>query len=134
MVTKLYIDVESYSDVDITKSGHQRYARDPSTKLLLLAWALNDGPVEVVDVAHGEAIPDRLMVLFTNPAIEKWAHNAAFERAILEFVAGIPCPPEQWRCTMVHASSLGLPASLGKLATEILKDPGIRVYLSHFGL
>ncbi|MEI6415390.1 MAG: DNA polymerase, partial [Pseudomonadota bacterium] len=121
-MTKLYIDVETYSDVDIIKAGHQRYARDPSTRLLLLAWALDDSPVKVVDVAHGETIPDHLMAMFADSAVEKWAHNAAFERAILEFVAGIPCPPEQWRCTMVHASSLGLPSSLGKLALEILKD------------
>ncbi|CAK0780965.1 DNA polymerase bacteriophage-type [Gammaproteobacteria bacterium] len=115
----LHLDVETASVADLPEVGAYRYAMDSSTHVLLLSYAVDDGGVETIDLKHGEALPASLLSLLSDPGVLKWAHNAEFERAILENVLRIPCPPEQWRCTAVWARYLGLPASLGDLAAEL---------------
>jgi DNA polymerase len=118
-VKRLFVDLESYSDAPIAEVGAYRYAQDPSTRVLLFGCAWDDGPVDLTDLAHGERLPADVRQALTDPAVQKWAHNAAFERAILEHVLEISCDPAQWRCTMVWAQTLSLPAGLAELAKEL---------------
>ena len=114
----LHIDLETYSDADLPKVGAYRYAQDPSTRVLLLAYSYGDS-VHLLDLAHGDELPDQLRRDLADPNVQKWAHNANFERAVISNVLGIPCPPEQWRCSMAWAMSLSLPGGLGSLSTVL---------------
>lgn len=108
----LAIDVETYSSVDITKAGAYKYAESPDFEILLFAYAFNDEPVEIIDIAQGEVLPERVIKALCNPNVVKTAFNANFERnAIFQFY-GMPAPPEQWQCTMIKALTIGLPGSL----------------------
>jgi DNA polymerase len=111
-ITKLTIDIETYSEADLKKVGVYRYVTDPSFEILMMAFALDDDETEIVDLAQGEEIPEWLMKALVNPEILKIAHNANFERTCLQQELGVPMPPEQWYCTAVRASTLGLPRSL----------------------
>lgn len=110
----LHIDLETYSEADLPKTGAYYYARHPSTRILLLAYSYGDDP-QIIDLEHGEQIPSELLFDLTDPAVIKWAHNANFERCLLMGVLGLDCPPEQWRCTAVWGRSLSLPAGLDSL-------------------
>lgn len=122
-MTDLHIDLETYSEVNLSQVGQHYYARHASTRVLLLAYAFDDEPLALIDLKHGEVLPERLVEALTDPSVTKWAHNASFERALIANVLGIPCAPEQWRCTMVWAMSLSLPGGLGSLS-ETLKLGG----------
>lgn len=113
MADSLFLDFETRSRVDIKKAGGSRYARDPSTKALMLAYAFNGEPVEQVVFAEGQKAPARLREALRDPEVIKRAWNAAFEIRIFRHVLGLDIPLEQWRCTMVHAMTLSLPSSLG---------------------
>lgn len=115
----LHLDFETFSAVDLRKAGTYRYAMDRSTRALLLSFGFNNEPVECVDLYHREPLPRRLLEMLLDPAVQKWAHNASFERAIFQYVLGIDCPPEQWRCTAVWARALALPAHLDALAKVV---------------
>lgn len=109
----LGIDIETYSTVDLTRSTVYRYSEDPSFEVLLFGYAIDDGPVTVVDVTR-DGIPQDIVTMLTSPDVVKQAYNANFERVCLSRALGMKdfLPPEQWRCTMVHALSCGLPRSL----------------------
>lgn len=115
----LHIDIEVFSEADLPRVGVHRYARDPSTRVLCIAWALGDAAVQVVDLHHGEALPQRLVDALADGRVEKWAHNAQFERAVLSQAWIDPGPASAWRCTMVGAMSLGLPGGLDDAAREL---------------
>lgn len=115
----LHIDLETYSEAPLPKVGAYRYAQDPTTRVLLMAYSYGGDP-ELVDFERGDSLPARLVADLTDPGVIKWAHNASFERAVISNVLGIQCAPEQWRCTMVWAMSLSLPGGLGSLS-EVLK-------------
>lgn len=110
-VRKLHIDLETYSDVDIGKVGLYRYADSRAFEILLIAYAIDDGPVTVIDLTQ-EDMPKWLVMALTDISYLKVAHNAAFERVCLSKYLGVRLQPDQWECTMVHAMMLGLPASL----------------------
>lgn len=127
---KLMIDLETKSDVDITKAGVYRYADSPYFDILLFAYSVDDAPVKVVDLACGEQLPEEILNALTDDRIQKHAFNASFERVCLSvwlrrnypecFISyGLPedacgnyLSPKAWRCTMVAAAYLGLPLSL----------------------
>lgn len=113
----LNIDIETYSDEDLTKVGVYKYADSPNFEILLFAYSVDDGPVECEDLTISE-IPDDLVGALTDKNVLKIAFNAQFERVCLSKYLGVPyfLDPAQWRCTMVHANELGLPASLGQCA------------------
>ncbi|MGG5338087.1 DNA polymerase [Enterococcus pernyi] len=113
----LNIDIETYSDEDLTKVGVYKYADSPNFEILLFAYSVDDGPVECEDLTISE-IPDDLVGALTDKNVLKIAFNAQFERVCLSKYLGVPyfLDPVQWRCTMVHANELGLPASLGQCA------------------
>lgn len=111
----LSIDIETYSTVDLSRSTVYRYSEDPSFEILLFGYSINDGPVTVIDVTR-EPIPDELISMLTDPDVIKCAYNANFERVCLSRYVFKDTErflrPEEWRCTMVHALSCGLPRSL----------------------
>lgn len=109
---RLYIDLETYSSVDLPKHGVYRYAASDDFEILLLSYAYDDEPVQLIDLACGEEIPASLIHDLTDPALIKEAYNANFERTCLAHGLGCPMPPEQWRDTMIAAQYCGLPRSL----------------------
>lgn len=112
----LSIDIETYSSIDLRKSGVYRYTESPDFNVLMIAFAYG------TDVRIETEITLELMDALTNPAIIKSAYNANFERVCLSKMLGIELPPEQWRCTMVHALELGLPGSLDEVAKALGVD------------
>lgn len=119
----LAIDVETYSEVDIAKAGAYRYCNDSSFEILLFAYAFDDEPVQIVDLANDEDIPEEVREALMDPNVLKTAFNANFERnAISNDFVMIDCPPEQWDCTMIRALRLGLPGSLDMVG-KALKFP-----------
>lgn len=108
----LSIDIESYSDVDLSKCGVYKYASSPAFEILLFGYAVDGGDVRVVDLACGEQIPDEIIYALSDASVTKWAFNAMFERVCLSNFLGEWLEPEGWHCTMVWAATLGLPLSL----------------------
>jgi len=124
MSRRVYIDFESRSKVDIWESGAYRYAEDPTTEILCLAWAIDDAPVR--GVLYGKelraAIPE-LNKLIAEGA-EFHAHNAFFERCIWRFkltpaYGALPIPIKQWRCTAAKGASHALPRRLEHMAQAL---------------
>ena len=108
----LSIDIESYSDVDLSKCGVYKYASSPAFEILLFGYAVDGGDVRVVDLACGEQIPEDVISALSDTSVTKWAFNAMFERVCLSNFLGEWLEPEGWHCTMVWAATLGLPLSL----------------------
>lgn len=108
----LHIDIETYSCEDIKKTGLYKYIQSPSFEVLLFAYAYDNNPIDVIDLAQGEKIPESVLRDLQDPKIIKMAHNAAFEWYALSKYTGTALPIEQWQCTMVHALYCGYPASL----------------------
>lgn len=108
----LSIDIETYSDVDLSKCGVYKYASSPAFEVLLFGYAADGGDVRVVDLACGEQIPEEVISALSDTSVPKWAFNAMFERVCLSNFLGEWLEPEGWHCTMVWASTLGLPRSL----------------------
>ena len=107
----LSIDIETKSGIEIGKAGLYRYAQSPDFGILLFAYQMNEGPVEIIDLAQGEEIPRQVVEALQDPGITKHAYNAAFEWYCLN-TAGYRTPLEQWRCTMAHSLYCGYPAGL----------------------
>lgn len=116
---RLYIDTETYSPEDLKTSGAYKYIDSPGFELLLISYAFENGPVRVIDVVSGENIPEEFKHALTDPMIEKWAHNAVFERLVFRAI-GLPIPIEQLHCSLVKAAYCSLPLSLEQLS-EVLK-------------
>ena len=108
----LSIDIETYSDVDLSKCGVYKYASSSAFEVLLFGYAADGGDVRVVDLACGEQIPDEIISALSDASVTKWAFNAMFERVCLSNFLGEWLEPEGWHCTMVWAATLGLPLSL----------------------
>lgn len=112
----LSIDIETYSSAEIGKCGVYRYSEAPDFEILLLGYSLDGAPVQVVDLACGEALPVEISSALTDPEVVKWAFNAQFERVCLSRYLGLPAgtylDPAQWRCSMIWSAYLGLPLSL----------------------
>lgn len=115
------IDLETFSDVDISKGGVYRYAESDNFEILLFAYAVDGGEVVVVDMAQGEKIPENIINAITDRNITKWAFNSQFERICLsmyfkkhrpELMQGNYLEPEGWRCSMIWCAYMGLPMSL----------------------
>ena len=108
----LSIDIETYSDVDLSKCGVYKYASSPAFEVLLFGYAADGGDVRVVDLACGEQIPEEMISALADTSVTKWAFNAMFERVCLSNFLGEWLEPEGWHCTMVWSATLGLPLSL----------------------
>lgn len=112
----LSIDIETYSDIPLQKTGVYRYCESPNYEILLFGYSIDSGPVQVVDLACGEHIPKEVLAALEDDSVIKWAFNAAFERVCLSRYLGYPTgeylAPESWHCSMVWAATMGLPLSL----------------------
>ncbi|WBW49444.1 DNA polymerase [Peptoniphilus equinus] len=117
---RLSIDLETYSSVDLGKSGVYKYAESEDFEILLFAYSIDDGEVEVIDLASGEKIPSEILSALRDEKVEKWAFNANFERVCLTRYLGERLKPQGWYCTMIWSAYLGLPLSLEKVG-EVLK-------------
>lgn len=126
----LSIDLETFSDVDLNKSGVYRYTESPAFEILLFGFARDNDPVTVLDLTAGDTVPKDVLDALTDETVTKWAFNASFERICLSaylrkyyperFVTySIPedsvrnyLDPASWRCSMIWSAYLGLPLSL----------------------
>lgn len=111
MAKNLFIDIETYSSVDIKESGAYKYIESPDFEILIVGYALDNGPVNIIDLAQGEEMPEEFEEALLDPECIKVAHNAVFERLSFKRV-GYNVPAEQWYCTSVKAAYCGLPLSL----------------------
>ena len=126
----LIMDIETFSSIDLSKCGVYKYAASPDFEILLFAYSIDYGPVQVVDLASGENIPNDVLAAIQDPAVVKHAYNAAFERVCLSFWLqpkdwyGIPkwLSPESWHCDMVRCAYLSLPLSLEKAGAVLKVD------------
>lgn len=127
------IDIETKSDKDISKCGVYAYTDTPYFDILLFAYSIDGQPVQVVDMANGEEIPENILVALVDENVIKRAFNVNFERVCLskylrknypqyfqsysisEDTVGDYLSPENWHCSMIHARTLGLPSSLAEV-------------------
>lgn len=119
MTRRLHIDIETYSGEPLADCGVYRYAEHPDFEVLLFAYAFDDAPVTVIDLATGATLPAPVLRALTDPTVVKVAHNAAFERTCLSRMLGKKLDPLQWECTMVQCARCGLPLSLGEAAKAL---------------
>ena len=130
MMKEMSIDLETYSDINITKCGAYKYAESEEFEILLFGVSVDGGPVTVYDLACGDTIPEDILAALSDENITKWAFNASFERICLsnwlkkhrpEYFTGYSIPedpagqyldPASWKCTMIWSAYMGLPLSL----------------------
>lgn len=119
----LSVDIETFSSVDLGKSGVYRYAESEDFEILLFGYSVNGSPVQVVDLACGENLPEEIRKAISDPTVMKWAFNAQFERICLSRFLGMPTgeylDPVSWHCTMIWSATLGLPMSLAGVGTVL---------------
>ena len=112
----LSIDIETYSDVPLQKTGVYRYVESPNFEILLFAYSVDSQPVQVIDLACGEQIPKEILLALEDENVIKWAFNATFERICLSRFLGYPTgeylKAESWHCSMIWSATMGLPLSL----------------------
>ena len=129
-IKTLSLDLETYSSIDLAKCGVYKYAESPDFEILLFAYSVNECPVQVVDVACGEEVPEEILAALTDDSVEKWAYNAQFERVCLSYWLrrnhpryfksyGVPedsvggyLDPASWKCSRIWGAYMGLPLSL----------------------
>ena len=118
----LSIDIETFSDIDLGKCGVYRYTDSPNFDILLFAYSIDEGPVQLVDLASGEEIPEEIVEAILSEDIIKTAFNANFERvALMRYLSRkldkeVYLHPSSWRCSEVQAAMLGLPLHLEGVA------------------
>ena len=112
----LSIDLETYSDQPLAKTGVYRYVESPDFEILLFAYSVDGGSVQQIDLACGENIPSEILSALEDETVTKWAFNANFERICLSRFLGYPTgnylEPDSWKCSMVWTAYMGLPLSL----------------------
>ena len=127
---EMSIDLETYSDIDIKKSGAYKYAESDNFEILLFGVSVDNSPVAVYDLAAGDEIPAEILTALSDENVTKWAFNASFERVCLSnwlrrhhpeyfytySIEGDPVrnylDPTSWKCTMIWSAYMGLPLSL----------------------
>ncbi|HEX5555321.1 MAG TPA: hypothetical protein VFX43_18930, partial [Chitinophagaceae bacterium] len=100
-MTTLGIDIETYSSNDLKTSGVYKYVEAEDFEILLFAYSVDGGPVQIVDLANGEILPREINFALTDPTILKTAFNAQFERICIARHFLKILRAEQWECTMV---------------------------------
>ena len=122
MIRTLNIDIETFSSVDIKKSGLYKYVQSPDFEILLFAYSVNGGPTQIVDLAQGEQIPGEIIAALQDEKVIKYAYNAAFEWYCLSSFLWLSDPVSwlsDWRCTMIHGLYCGYTAGLAATAKAI---------------
>ena len=112
----LSLDLETYSSADLNKTGVYRYVESPDFAILLFGYSVDGGEVQVVDIASGETVPEKIIEALSDDNVQKWAFNSSFERVCLSRFIGLPngeyLDPLSWKCSMVWSAYMGLPLSL----------------------
>ena len=139
-IKTLSLDLETYSSVDLTKCGVYKYAESLDFEILLFAYSINEQPVQVVDVACGEEVPEEILAALTDETVEKWAYNAQFERVCLsnwlrrhypDYFLSYSIPedsvggfldPASWKCSRIWGAYMGLPLSLKGVGAVLKLD------------
>ena len=114
----LSIDIETYSSIDLTKSGVYKYIQN-DFEILLIAYAYDDEEIKIIDLKNNEKIPEKLKEDILDENIIKTAFNANFERVCLSKYFNTYLSPKMFRCTQVHALYLGLPHGLENVAKSL---------------
>lgn len=117
------IDLETFSDVDIKEAGTYKYTESECFDIMLFGYSIDNGPVEVIDLSI-ETLPVEIVKAITDPAVTKYAFNAAFERRCLSVYLKTFLPAEQWVCTMIKSAMVGLPFKLDQVAKALKLDQG----------
>lgn len=135
--TVLSVDIETYSETDLRKTGVYPYVADPNHEVLIFAYAYDDEEVTVIDIAQGEKVPAQVVKDFYDPTVLKTAFNASFEITNLSKYFIDRLLKSQWLDTMVLAAMLGLPTSLKGLGQAInkkseQKDPAGTALINYF--
>ncbi|MDE5917503.1 MAG: hypothetical protein K2G62_05190, partial [Oscillospiraceae bacterium] len=118
----LSIDIETYSSVDIKKSGLYKYVQSDDFQVLLFAYSVDGEEVQIIDLIKGEEIPFDIKIAVLSPDVVKHAFNAAFEWYCLAKYLKVPDPElwlSQWRCTMIHGLYCGYPGSLSAIGKAL---------------
>ena len=145
MMKEMSIDLETYSDVDISKCGAYKYAESDQFEILLFGVSIDGSPVRVYDLASGEVLPEEILAAISDENVTKWAFNASFERICLsnwlkryypQYFSGYSIPedpagkyldPTSWKCTMIWSAYLGLPLSLAGVGAVLgLQDQKLK--------
>lgn len=139
-IISLSIDLETYSNVDLKKSGVYPYAESPDFEILLFAYSVNEGEVQVVDIACGEEVPAAILAALTDDSVTKWAYNCQFERVCLSYwlrryypeyfssysitedSVGNYLDPAAWKCSRIWGAYMGLPLSLKGIGAVLKLD------------
>lgn len=129
-IHNLSLNIETFSDVELSKCGVYKYTQSPAFEILLFGVSVNGGDVQVYDLAQGESVPVEIIKALTDNSVLKWAFNASFERVCLSVWLQRYYPqyfesysvredtvenyldPSAWRCSMVWSAYMGLPLSL----------------------
>ncbi|MDY2955813.1 MAG: DNA polymerase [Enterococcus cecorum] len=110
------IDIETYSSVNLARSGVYRYAESEDFEILLFGYSIDGKEVNVIDLTQGEKIPEEIIMALQDEKIIKWAFNAMFERICLSKFLGLETGkylnPSSWRCSLIWSAYMGLPLSL----------------------
>ena len=110
------IDIETFSSINISKSGVYKYVESEDFEVLLFAYSIDGGKTEIVDIANGEELSEEIIQVLLDDNVIKWAFNAQFERIclsrFLKLTKGTYLNPKSWRCTMIWSAYMGLPFSL----------------------
>lgn len=117
MADRLHIDIETYSSVDIRSAGHYKYIESEDLEILMIAYAINDKPVRIFEPAELEAdhSHEEFFTYLNDPTVEKWAHNATFERNAFKRI-GLERPINEWYCSAIKAAYCGYPLSLAQVS------------------
>ncbi len=121
---KLHIDIETYSSVDIKTAGAYKYCESFDFEILMIAYAVGNAPIAIIDLTEEMEIPAYFLELLENPEIEKHAHKADFERNAFRAI-GIDVPIDQWHCSAIKAGYCGFPLSLAAVSAAMkLEEKG----------
>lgn len=121
----LYLDFETYSDIDLKKVGSYAYAEHPSTEVLICTYAFDDEHVRVWDCTDGSDMPGDLhralrRLVKPNSRIKMvWHNGSMFDRLIMRHCWGFDIPVSSTIDTMIWAFRHALPGSLDALC-EVL--------------
>lgn len=138
MIKEMSIDLETYSDVDISKCGAYKYAESDNFEILLFGVSIDGGEVQVFDLACGDTIPDGILAALSDDTVTKWAFNANFERIclshwlkkhhpehfkgynILEDPASKYLDPASWKCRIFGTVQVPVMTGIPALYRHIL--------------
>ncbi|OZI09206.1 hypothetical protein BWI93_05215 [Siphonobacter sp. BAB-5385] len=133
----LSIDIETYSSVDLRSTGVYPYIASPDFQILMLAYSIDGGEVDVFDLTF-DPLPEVFVTWLLSPNVTKTAWNAAFERLCLSKYLGVDLPVEQWDCSMIRGARAGYPLQLGLAAKamglEQEKDTAGKNLIKHFSV